>query len=409
MPWKAPTVSELRFALVHAVRSAGVPAARAARDFGVSRKTAFKWLRVYDDDAAAGPAAPDPAAAPGPAALADRSRRPHRSPARTPDATEAAVVAVRDRHNWGPRKIHHYLAQQADRDGRPPPDRLPSPRTCAAILGRHGRVGPRPPAPPDPAAVQRFERDRPNALWQVDFKGPVEVARRDCMPLAVVDDHSRYLLAYRPCGDCAMATAWAVLWDVFGDVGLPDQVLADNGFRARQGIAAGGPTPGLGWFDARLVRLGIGPCHGRPYHPQTQGKVERLNGTSDRELNGFDARRDDAGHYAADCERWRVAYNTVRPHEAIGDVPPVARWRPSDRPRPKDLPDAASFYPAGAETRTVSTSGDVRVDRYRILCGRGITGQAVRIDRRDREIAVFYCQKEIRNLSHDQLRLGTML
>jgi transposase InsO family protein len=400
MPWKAPTVSELRFAFVHAVRSTGVPVARAARDFGVSRKTAFKWLKVYD--ALADPAAPA-------AALRDRPRRPRRSPARTPAAVEAAVVAVRDRRNWGPRKIHHYLLQQAARDGLPPPVGLPSARTCAAILYRHGRVGVRPPPPPDPSSLQRFERDRPNALWQVDFKGPLEVARRDTTPLAVVDDHSRYLLAYRPCADRTMATAWDVLWGVFGEVGLPEQLLADNGFRAQQGLAAGAPAPGLGWFDARLLRLGVAPCHGRPYHPQTQGKVERLNGSSDRELNCFDARRDCDEHYAADCERWRGAYNALRPHEAIGDVPPVTRWRPSDRPRPRELPDAHSYYPAGAETRTVSTSGDVRVDGYRILCGRGITGQPVRIERRDKGLAVFYCRKEIRNLSQDQLRLGNML
>lgn len=398
MPWEAPAVPEVRFALCHAVRSCGEPVAAAARRFGVSRKTAYKWLARFDD--------PAPAAAA--AALADRSRRPRASPGRTPTDAERAVLAVRDRFRWGPRKIRAFLLQDAARRGEPPPAGLPSVRTCAAVLARHGRVArPGRPAPAD--ALQRFERAAPNELWQVDFKGPVEVARRRVMPLSVLDDHSRYLLAFRPCRDRTMATAWAVLWDVFAEAGLPQQVLCDGGFKAQQGLCAGAAAPGLGWFDARLIRLGVRPCHGRPYHPQTQGKVERLHGSSDRELTYFDARRDSEEHYAADCERWRATFNTLRPHEAIGDLPPVTRWRPSDRRRPAELPEADSFYPPGSELRRVGASGDVRVDRCRVLCGRGITGQHVRLERRAREVAVFYGWKEIRCLSYDALTGDTML
>ena len=396
MTWKVTTMSESRFALCHAVRSLHVPVARAARQFGVSRQTAHKWLRVFDAD----PSAPA-------SALADRPRRPHRSPGKTADAVEARVLKVRDERNWGPRKIRHFLAQEAERRGEPPPD-LPSVRTCAAILARNGRVGAA--GRPGPAPeLQRFERGRPNELWQVDFKGPVEVARRDVCPLAVIDDHSRYLLAFRPCTDKTMATAWAVLWDVFAEAGLPEQVLADNGFKAQEGLGSGVGAPGLGWFDARLIRLGITPAHGRPYHPQTQGKVERLNGSSVRELIGFDARLDALDHFTLDCERWRGAYNALRPHEALGDRPPLSRWRPSDCPRPAELPDPQAFYPAGATLRRVSSSGDVRFNGYRILCGRGITGHLVRVEDRDRELLVFYCWKRIRTLSHEQLRTGIML
>jgi transposase InsO family protein len=395
MPWEVPAVPEVRFALVHAVRSCHEPVAAAARRFGVSRKTAYKWLARHD-------AEPD-------APLRDRSRRPRRSPGRTSDDVERAVLGVRDRFNWGPRKIRAFLLQDAARRGQPPPAGLPSVRTCAAVLSRHGRVGtPRDPGPA-PADLQRFERAAPNELWQVDFKGPVEVARRRVMPLSVLDDHSRYLLAFRPCPDRTMATAWAVLWDVFGACGLPLQLLCDGGFKAQQGLCAGAAAPGLGWFDARLIRLGVRPCHGRPRHPQTQGKVERLHGSSDRELTYFDARRDCDAHFAADCERWRATFNTLRPHEALGDAPPATRWRPSDRRRPDALPEPEGFYPPGAELRRVGSAGDVRVDGCRVLCGRGITGQHVRLERREREVAVFYCWKEIRTVARDALTRGTML
>src|SRR5262249_48341902 len=146
----------------------------------------------------------------------------------------------------------------------------PPVRTAAAILSRHGRVTR---ARPEPPATQRFERPEPNQLWQLDFKGYLWVARRKVFPLTVLDDHSRYLLAARPCADQTMATAWEVLWGVFGEAGLPDALLCDNAFGTHN---PGVPT--LSWFEARLLRCGVRPIHGRPYHPQTQGKVERFHG-----------------------------------------------------------------------------------------------------------------------------------
>jgi hypothetical protein len=202
-----------------------------------------------------------------------------------------------------------------------------------------------------------------------------------------------------------MARAWDVLWAAFAEAGLPRQVLADNAFNA-----TGVDRPaGLSWFDARLVRLGIAPAHGRPYHPQTQGKAERLHGSAARELIRFDARRDTPAHFAADCARYRRDYNTVRPHEALGDLPPAARWRPSPRPRPAALPDPEGFYPAGAELRKVCHEGIVRVDGRRILVGRGIRGQTVRVERPGREVVVSYCAREVRRLSHDQFVRDTVL
>ncbi len=384
MPWKVDAVSELRFALCHAVRSLHRPVAAAAREFGVSRKTAHKWLGVFD----AAPAADAPRAA---HALADRSRRPKYSPARTDQQIERLVLDVRDRFNWGPRKIHAFLLQQAARDALPPPQ-LPSVRTLGAILARNHRV--KPPAP-DATPLQRFERQRPNQLWQVDHKGPIEVARVKVAPFTVIDDHSRYCLAFRPCDDKTMATAFAILWDLFADAGLPDELLSDNAFNAT------GVGPGLSWFDARLIRLGIRPLHGRPYHPQTQGKCERLHGSAVREFIYFNARRDRRDHFEQDAERWRGVYNTLRPHEALGDRPPVERWRPAERKRPAALPQPQ--YQPGQITRKIGYCGEVHYRGYKILVGRGLAGERVRVDDPGHEIRVYYCDALVRALSPDQL------
>ncbi len=384
MPWKALPVHEVRFALVHAIRHLNLPVATAARQFGVSRRVAYKWLARHD-------AEPD-------AALVDRSRRPHTSPARTADDMEQQVLRVRDRFNWGPRKIHFFLLRQR-RDLAPEP--VPAIRTVADILRRHDRIPVKDAS--TPRATARFERSTPNALWQLDFKGPVEVDRRKFMPLSIIDDHSRYCLAYQPCTDVTMDSAWNVLWDVFGDVGLPEQILADNAFNT-MGTAR---PAGISAFDAKLVRLGITPSHGRPYHPQTQGKVERLNGSSVRELIDFNARRDCPRHFEIDCRTWRGIYNTLRPHEALGDRPPVTRWWPSPRPRPHALPELV--YGTDAVLRTVSGAGVISFNGHRILCGRGIAGQRVQVKEHDHELLVCYATRTIRQLSTSNLRKDTVL
>jgi transposase InsO family protein len=350
--------------MVHRVITLKHSVVAAAAEFGVSRKTVHKWLARYR--------------AREPLALEDRSRRPNRSPAKTPDAVERAVVDARARLGWGARKIHVTLTTQAVAGP------LPSVRTVSSILARCGCVGEDAPGPV-PAPPRPFERSKPNELWQLDHKGPVEVARQRVCPLSVIDDHSRYCLCFARVPDRTVRTAWDVLWGLFERYGLPDELLCDNAFAA---------PIGLSWFDARLVRLDVRPAHGAPYHPQTQGKVERFHGTVQRELIDFDARRDTLAHFDEDCARFRETYNTLRPHEALGDLPPVARWRASPRPRPPALPEVV--YPPGAVTRRVSHAGDVRYRNARIVVGRGLAHELVMVEEREQDVAVYYAWKLVR-------------
>ena len=366
MPWSTNTVSELRMAFVQAVRIARRSVSQAARDFGISRKTAYKWLALFD--------AQQP--------LTDRIRRPIHSPARTSDALQAAVLAVRDQYGWGPRKITAYLRNQNQ-------PTVPT-RTAAAILHRHGRITP--PVASE-LADQRFERSAPNQLWQVDFKGYVEVARKKVYPLTVLDDHSRFLLALGCGEDVTMAHAWKVLWNVFGEYGLPEEILCDNAF--------GSSGMGVSWFEARLMRLGIRATHGRPYHPQTQGKVERLHGTLESEVFP----RLDRGNrvaFEAGLDRWRrEVYNVIRPHESLGDMPPVWRWRVSERVRPKVLPEME--YPSGSVLRRVSSGGEIRWRSAKLLAGQGLVGQRVRVEETDDSVVLWYGPYRIRQIPLDQL------
>jgi transposase InsO family protein len=378
VPWDPDrSPAHQRAAFVAAALRRHCPFARLCRHFRISAKTGYKWLQR--------------ATALRPQPLCDRSRRPRRCPHQTPEGVRRAILQLHDDYAWGARKIRAFLLQR----GRP----APSLGAVHNVLLRGGRVAaPAPPAPP-----QRFERSAPNQLWQVDFKGPLAGAPAPRYLLTVLDDHSRYLLALALCPDQTMATAWGVLWDVFGAAGLPAAVLSDNGFAPR-GPSAGG----LSWLEARLLRLGVEAIHGRPYHPQTQGKAERLHRTlEDEVLPRLDWSRPEP-EVAGQLGRWRAeVYNALRPHEALGNQPPASRWYASERRRPARLPEVC--YPGGTPTRKVMQRGEISWRGYELLVGAGLTGERVGVQQRGEEVVLLYGTRELRRLPAEQLVKGRIV
>lgn len=371
MPWKASGVPMLRMLFAQLVRAQRVPVAAACRQFEISRDTGYRWLARFDQDPAA--------------VLVDRSRRPHSCPHQTGQGIEREVLLVRERFGWGARKVHAFLLRQGLD--------VPSIRTVHAILVRRGQVQD---DPTPPRAPLRFERSSPNELWQMDHKCDIEIARAKYNQLSILDDHSRYLLRLAPVADRAITTAFAVLWDLMGEVGMPQSILSDNAFSTTFAVPAT-----LSWFDANLVCLGIRPIHGRPYHPQTQGKVERFHGTLEREFLP-NASRSNLSAYRRDAQCWQRIYNTVRPHEALGDIPPADRWCSSDRRRPSKIPEPQ--YPAGSALRKVCAVGAVTWKCRRIMAGCGLAGRTVRVQETDSTIDLYFAHLKIRSVPFDSAR-----
>ncbi len=335
--------------------------------FGVSRKTAYKWVGRYR--------------AGGAAALADRSRRPRASPARVAADVEAAVVALRAAHPaWGGRKLAARLRATGVAG-------VPAVSTVTAVLRRHGLLDPAESA--RRAAPCRFEHPAPNDLWQMDFKGHVPMGGGRCHPLTVLDDHSRYNLVLAACGDERDATVRGHLTAAFRRYGLPRRMLMDNG----------APWGGGGWSDVSpwtrrtvwLARLGVAAGHGRPNHPQTQGKEERFHRTLKAELLRWRPFADLADAQAQ-LDPWRHTYNHERPHEALGMAVPAQRYAPSPRPFPERLP--AVEYGPGDQVRRVGSNGSVRFRRRKLMVGSALAGQpvALRPTRDEGLWDVFYCQ-----------------
>jgi transposase InsO family protein len=177
------------------------------RQFEISPTTAYKWLERFQANGVQG--------------LQELSRRPQRSPARTAEELEKAVIAQRQKHPaWGGRKLRARLLALGH-------TQVPSPSTITSILHRHQMVTKE--ESRKHTAWLRFEHPQPNDLWQMDFKGHFALGQGRCYPLTVLDDHSRFALGLVACASQNTQTTRAALTEVFRRYGLPWRLAMDNG------------------------------------------------------------------------------------------------------------------------------------------------------------------------------------
>jgi transposase InsO family protein len=341
------------------------------REYGISRKTGYKYLTRE--------------------AATELSRRPLTSPRKTTQAVEALVCELRRKEPvWGGRKIRDRLHL----DGVPD---LPAPSTITDILRRHGLL--RPPLRPQRDLV-RFEARQPNDLWQMDFKGPIETEAGPCFALTVLDDHSRFLICLGVCPDQKTETVQALLIRAFCRHGLPRRILCDNGppwgHDAQHRF-----TRLVAW----LMRLGIEVSHGRPYHPQTQGKDERFHRTLNEELL---SRRESDWRDHQDVQLtfdvYRQRYNEYRPHQALRGLPPALRYTDSPRRMPRKLPEPV--YQPGDDLRMVSRDHRFSFKGRDFRIGKAFVGQTIALRANERGgWDVYYCWQHIGRLDPSSPRL----
>jgi transposase InsO family protein len=204
----------------------------------------------------------------------------------------------------------------------------------------------------------------------MDFKGHFAMRGARCHPLTVLDDHSRYVLTIGACDNERTQTVQTHLEAVFERHGLPRRILADNGSPWGTSVSSERHTVLTVW----LMDRGVGVIHGRPYHPQTQGKDERFHRTLKSEL--LDGRMFETLAEAQKAfEDWRHIYNTRRPHEALGLATPATRYRPSPRSMPRRIspPD----YEPQAHVRKVQSNSSITFKGHHIKTCKAFTGKYV--------------------------------
>lgn len=324
MPWETKTVMEQRKGFVLAVERGEKTISALCREYGISRKTGYKWLERAREGQQ----------------LCNQSRCPHRQPSKTAWETEQLILDVRTSNpTWGGKKIKAAL-EAAGCEG------IPSAKTCGNILKRYGFISPE--ESMKHKAFQRFAREKCNELWQMDFKGDFLLGDGSrCFPLDILDDHSRFCIQITPKSSASGVKESVLL--AFEEYGLPDSILTDNGSQFS------GFRGGYTQFERWLMDLDILPIHGRIMHPQTQGKVERFHRTMKAEaLRTTPANLDHAKQLLND---WRWRYNELRPHEALGMKTPASVYTDSKRQFSEPKPFT---YDIGARLVKVNNWGYLR-------------------------------------------------
>jgi transposase InsO family protein len=343
MAWGMKDIGEQRVRFVVAVSRREKPLAQLCREFDISRPTGYVWSKRYHEQGVAG--------------LQEHSRRPQHSPRQTAEALEQRVVELRKRWpDWGARKISIVLEQEGVK--------LPA-STVHRIFLRYRLVREQ---DQHAVAVKRFEREAPNQLWQMDFKGP-KGWDEPVGPLSVLDDHSRYVALLQRTGSTQAEGVQRALERAFCECGVPEEMLMDHGTPWCNGQGYRGWSKLTVWLMNQDIALHFSGLR----HPQTQGKVERFHGSMVAALLRRGTPHGE--HRQTWLDQFRHEHNHIRPHEALQMKTPAQLWQKSGRSY--QLRPAQWIYPAGTEVAEVDRSGSIRIDGRRWFLTQTLVDQPV--------------------------------
>lgn len=367
------TMADWRLEVLLEPERTGQTVSEVCRRHEISRDTFYAWRRRF--------------AAAGVAGLLERSRTPVNQPRRISAQLEERICKMRRQHpRWGARTIRTRILRAGIA--------APAISTVHRVLVRNHLVVADPKKKPK-ALLKRFERPEPNDMWQMDG---TEIKLWDgskAEVVSVLDDHARFMLAGVVCRRATCEATWAAFTTAARAYGLPRQVFTDNHL-SFTGRFHGHTVQ----FEAKVRALDVQLIHGKPRHPQGRGKIERFHQT----LQEFIYDNGGAGNLEQlqdAVDRFRDDYNLERPHQAIGDITPAERYRPSDRAlgHVEGLEDPD--YPSGSIVRKVSAHGVVCWNYIKISVGVQWGGRHVRIELDDDWIHVCFGELVIRSVRHD--------
>jgi putative transposase len=356
MPWRETCAMDERGLLVLDFCKGEMSIAELCRQYGVSRKTGYKWIARYEAEGLAG--------------LEDRSHAPNECPHRISESVRYQVLAVRRAHpTWGPRKVRAWLEDRAPRRYWPAASTIGTWFDAAGVTVSRRRRCRVPESAPFNACSAA------NDVWTVDFKGWFRTADGErCDPLTLSDAHSRYLLRCQAVERPNDASVWPIFDAAFREFGLPKAVRSDNGppFASR---AAGG----LSRLAVRLIKAGIVPERIEPGKPQQNGRHERFHLTLQHDTATPPAANRRAQQRRFDA--FRKIYNEERPHEALGQTPPARSYAISPRRYSGRLREPE--YPEAVHVRRVRAKGEIKWRGELVFISEVLAGEAIGCDESD--------------------------
>jgi putative transposase len=351
MPWREVCSVDERMRLMAALAAQEDSVSELCEDFGISRKTAYKWWARYQQYGFEG--------------LLERSHSPKVVPWAITGVQAEAIIGLRRAHtSWGPKKLRAWLMQRA------PEQEWPAPSTIGELLRREQLSQPR----------KRRRHARPTArplrtafsandIWCTDFKGPFHT--RDgarCDPLTVTDAYSRYLLCVKAVSKAGYDDCRSELERVFREYGLPRAIRSDNG----PPFASSGVT-GLSRLSVWWLKLGIMPERIEPGRPEQNGRHERMHKTLKAECAS--PPQADRCSQQRCFDQFRDEFNRQRPHEALGQTAPATHYTPSPRSYPARLEDPA--YPADYQPRRVRHTGMIKWQGATVFLSEALSNEVV--------------------------------
>lgn len=377
MAWKETCVMKERILFIEDYLRDEWTMAELSRAYGISRKTAYKWVRVFERG--------------GYEALGDRSRVPKTHPNATPEPIEHEVLAARAAHRtWGPRKLRAWLARHD------PDRRWPAPSTIGAMLARHGLTTPRRRKRRNAPYSEPFlGTTAPNDTWCADFKGWFRTGDgQRCDPLTISDAHSRYVLRCQSVSTTRSPWVRPIFEAAFREYGLPRAIRTDNGAPFSSLAVAGLSRLSVWW-----IKLGIVPERIEPGHPEQNGRHERMHLTLKQECAAPPKANARAQQRA--FNHFRAEFNHERPHEALGQQPPA--WFYHASPRPYPLRPPTVHYPDSMQVHKVQEHGQIRWGGRRLFISQTLWGEPVGLEQIDeRQWKVYFAHVALGTFDEDR-------
>jgi transposase InsO family protein len=370
LPWNEESVMSQRQRLIEHLLLPNANVSEVCKLFNVSRKTAYKWLSRYQEG--------------GYSSLGDRSKQPINQPSKVSSELENRIIKLHEENPyWGPRKLRDHLLHVKNMSD------VPSHTTFARVLKRHDcQVITSNKSKP---ATLRFEREHPNDLWQMDFKGSFMTEDKRCYPLTIVDDCSRFSITLTACDNETSGVVKRHLTTIFQEFGLPNQINVDNG--NPWGCA---DLTSYTSLQIWLMKLGIKITHSAPFHPQTNGKDERFHRTLKLEV--LHQRSYKKKEIQDVFDVWRHKYNYERPHAALNGKTPSHKYytsskRFSENPIPFE-------YEEGIPKKVHKTNGTFHFKGERFNAGKAFNGEYIAIKETDKsdEFAIFFMDNFIKKV-----------
>lgn len=361
MTWKEIKVEDQRKLFIKAYYEKKFTLSDLCRQFGISRKSGYKWIKRYEDNGFEG--------------LTSRSKVPLNQPNKTDSSIVNELLRVKYHWpQWGPKKVLGYL-KHSKLDIT-----WPSLTTVENIFNNHGlvkkrKVRKRLAERIDPLGASNASND----IWCIDFKGwslTKDGAKID--PFTVMDAFSRFLLCCQKLHANNTDYVWAVFDTLFREYGLPLKIRSDNG--PPFATLGAGRISGL---SIKLIKAGIMPEWIDPGEPQQNGRHERMHLTLENE--GFDLSQN-LNAQLKKLETFKEYYNFIRPHEALDQKSPATIYQPFSRYWDGKLrsPEYSNDYKVGL----VRSGGKMCWKGKDVYVGRVFEGEPVGI--REEEVLKAY-------------------